>query len=62
VGDEIMTRLLQEVGDIDALIHFRETIPFPGWVKWTAAVPECWERANAIRITLPQIGVKDTVV
>jgi len=56
-----MTRLLQEVGDINTLILFRETIPLPNWVK-RAAVPGCWERTNATRITLPQIGVKDTVV
>jgi hypothetical protein len=60
-----MTRLLQEVGDIETLILFRETIPLASWVKRAAAVPGWWERTNAMRITLPplpQIGVKDTVV
>jgi hypothetical protein len=57
-----MTRLLQEVGDIDTLTLFRETIPFASWVKRAAVVPGWWERTNAMRITLPQIGVTDTVV
>jgi len=57
-----MTRLLQEVGDIDTLTLLRETIPFASWVKRAAAVPGWWERTNAMRITLLQIGVKDTVV
>jgi hypothetical protein len=57
-----MPRLLQEVGDIDTLIVFREAIALASWVKRAAAVPGWWERTNAMRITLPQIGVKDTGV